>query len=199
MISDFCDWTGQKLLSDSHYPFPTVDYSSNNSIQDNAKPSVPITKFVVTLHSIAVSTVTPIDRHDVISRCIENAMVSMTQIGWETPRGPRTFGFGGVQQLVLDIHFVLRVCESYITDKTNDAANDVCEKALRTYFLQKKDGPNRTLKSGEWYDKRWGLGLFGRLFLVVRTSPSAFFCQITIRTESMVCVPTDLDHPDWFC
>lgn len=103
MIADFCDWKAQKLLSDGFYPFQTVDYSNNNMIQDNAKPSVPITKFIVALHAVAQVVMPPIDKHDVISRCIENAMVAMTERGWETPKGPRPFGFGGVQQLVLGV------------------------------------------------------------------------------------------------
>lgn len=71
------------------------------------------------------------------------------------PNGPRLFGFGGVQQLVLDVHFVLRLCEAYVNDRTNDAANEVCEKALRAYFSQRKEGTRGgTLKSGEWYDQR---------------------------------------------
>lgn len=101
MIADYCDFRAQRLLSDGFFPFGNVDYSSAASIPDNAKPSVPITRLVVSLHEVAAAIVSPIDRHDVISRCIENVMVSMTQQGWDTPRGPRPFGFGGVQQLVL--------------------------------------------------------------------------------------------------
>jgi hypothetical protein len=58
---------------------------------------------------------------------------------WESDKGPRKFGFGGVQQLVLDIHLFLRIMEGYITDYTNIKANGVCERALRLYFSQNKD------------------------------------------------------------
>lgn len=45
----------------------------------------------------------------------------------------------GVQQLVLDIHFFLRVTDLFISDETSDAANSICERALRAYFAQNKN------------------------------------------------------------
>lgn len=58
---------------------------------------------------------------------------------WESEKGPRKFGFGGVQQLVLDVHLFLRMAVKYVSDGTNIMANGVCEKALRLYFSQNKD------------------------------------------------------------
>ncbi|KAI8803168.1 hypothetical protein BJ742DRAFT_872731 [Cladochytrium replicatum] len=56
---------------------------------------------------------------------------------WVTPaKVPRQFGFGGVQQLVLDVQFFLALAESIISEETNHLANDVCERALRLYFQQ---------------------------------------------------------------
>ncbi|RKO84385.1 hypothetical protein BDK51DRAFT_33016, partial [Blyttiomyces helicus] len=79
--------------------------------------------------------------------------VSMLERCWESERGPRRFGFGGVQLIVLDIHFFLRIAEKFVTDSTQAAANEVCERALRAYFLQNQ-GQKATLKSGDWYDRR---------------------------------------------
>lgn len=58
---------------------------------------------------------------------------------WEQEKGTRLFGFGGVQQLVLDIHFFLKIAEKYISENTNSMANLICERALRLYFAQNKD------------------------------------------------------------
>lgn len=58
---------------------------------------------------------------------------------WESDKGQRKFGFGGVQQLVLDIHLLLRIGELFVSEQTNSKANTVCEKALRLYFSQNRD------------------------------------------------------------
>ena len=51
------------------------------------------------------------------------------------------------------MHFFLRVCEEYITEKNNDIANQLCTRAIKSYLLQNKDSAAQ-LKPGEWYDKR---------------------------------------------
>lgn len=72
---------------------------------------------------------------------------------WVTPKGPRKFGFGGIQQLMLDMTFILRVFEEQITEESNDLSNTICEKALKSYFTQ---NPNVTvpLKNGDFYESR---------------------------------------------
>lgn len=57
---------------------------------------------------------------------------------WENASGPRQFGYAGVQQLVLDIHFLHKVCDPYISDNVAHAANNLCEKALKAYFASGK-------------------------------------------------------------
>ncbi len=51
----------------------------------------------------------------------------------------RKFGFGGVQQFILDMQFSLAVLDQFVTKQCNTAANEKCGKALRLYFLQNKD------------------------------------------------------------
>jgi hypothetical protein len=97
---------------------------------------------------------------DVIQKLYEFMSESITQIQmltldrcWETDKGSRLFGFGGVQQFILDTDFFLRIAEAYISEQTNMTANSLCERALRLYFLQNKD-IKTPLKTGEWYEKR---------------------------------------------
>ncbi|KAI8055897.1 Cullin repeat-like-containing domain protein [Syncephalis plumigaleata] len=70
---------------------------------------------------------------------------------WEKDKEPRRFGYAGVQQFVLDIHFLLKVCDAYVSDTAASAGNMVCERALRLYFSQNKHS-KRTLQTGDWYD-----------------------------------------------
>jgi hypothetical protein len=62
-----------------------------------------------------------------------------TEKCWTTENGPRRFGFGGVQQMVLDIHLMLRICEKFVSDKANENANLICENGLRAYFTAEPD------------------------------------------------------------
>jgi hypothetical protein len=56
-----------------------------------------------------------------------------------TINGPRKFGFGGVQQFILDMHFILHCFKTEIPAEGNVIANQVCEKALKTYMSSSKD------------------------------------------------------------
>src|SRR5690349_6296796 len=40
---------------------------------------------------------------------------------WEKDKEPRRFGYAGVQQFVLDIHFLLKVCDAYVSDTAASA------------------------------------------------------------------------------
>eukprot|EP00842_Homolaphlyctis_polyrhiza_P006746 jgi/Hompol1/7072/HPOL_005178-RA len=116
-----------------------------------------------------------LDRHTLECGVIEGFFENMlnTAIYWETERGPRKFGFGGVQTLILDIHFTLRAAEHYVTETANEHANAVCEKALRAYFVQNKDLA-APLKTGEWYDKRVDEAMrkYGRNFMALGAEPA---------------------------
>ena len=51
----------------------------------------------------------------------------------------RMFGFGGVQQFILDMQFMLACLDQFVTEECNGLANDMCGAALRQYFAQNKD------------------------------------------------------------
>jgi hypothetical protein len=51
----------------------------------------------------------------------------------------RKLGYGGVQQFILDMHFLLGGLDKFITKPINDLANEKCGQALTQYFLQNKD------------------------------------------------------------
>ena len=72
---------------------------------------------------------------------------------WKTDEGPRIFGFGGVQQMILDIQLFLRICGNYISPKSNERANLICENGLRAYFSQDSDVSGE-LRLGDWYEER---------------------------------------------
>lgn len=63
------------------------------------------------------------------------------------------FGYSGVQQFILDIHYFSKILDPFLSPTATKAATDSCAKALKIYFKRFSD-PNRILKPGEWYDKR---------------------------------------------
>ena len=72
---------------------------------------------------------------------------------WNTLDGTRRFGFGGVQQMILDVHLLLRICEKFVSEKANDSANAICENGLRAYFTIEQDLTGE-LRLGDWYEER---------------------------------------------
>ncbi|KAI8919725.1 hypothetical protein BC831DRAFT_480271 [Entophlyctis helioformis] len=142
-------------LIKTDYNFAKVDYTNSASILDTILPTESVLKLVLGLNKLLMDMDKVLDRKAFACRVIEGLFEYMatTTVCWETDKGPRKFGFGGVQTLILDIHFLLRAAEQYITDQANQSANAVCEKALRAYFTQNKD-LSVPLKTGEWYDKR---------------------------------------------
>ena len=84
----------------------------------------------------------------------EIVLLILVERNWVTSHGyERLFGYTGVQQFVLDIHTILKVCDSFVTSVVTKAANDACSKALKIYFKRAKD-PSWILKGGDWYDRR---------------------------------------------
>jgi hypothetical protein len=71
----------------------------------------------------------------------------------------------GVQQLVLDIHLILKVCDTYVSDVVAHAANGICEKALRNYFARGATQLGQ-LQSGEWYNTKVAeaIGALGHVY-----------------------------------
>ncbi|KAJ3075450.1 exocyst complex component exo84 [Podochytrium sp. JEL0797] len=143
-----------KYILQEVFGLQAVDYSSTASILENAKPTENVILFLSELNSLLKDAENSSTFRKILVQIIHGVIHSMNEASsWETDRGPLRFGFCGVQQLVLDIHFFLHVAEPFVTAQVNDMANKICEKALRTYFTQ--NAKIRTaLKGGEWYDKR---------------------------------------------
>ncbi|KAJ2993471.1 exocyst complex component exo84 [Globomyces sp. JEL0801] len=77
------------------------------------------------------------NRLDLNTEIFDSANIKFDEC-WQTSRGPRRFGFCGVQLFVLDMHYLLKAFESYVTEEANDLSNKLCERALRSYFAQNK-------------------------------------------------------------
>ncbi|KAI8843644.1 hypothetical protein BC829DRAFT_400805 [Chytridium lagenaria] len=162
--SSFIRKTAGKLYKEL-YNMDFVDYSSGASILDEASPSEPCFKvshtlvciyflrFSSELYLFATQVGKPLDCRKLLRSTLESLFVRLNKAdAWETPKGPRRFGFGGIQQLILDMHYLIRSCESIVSPKSNEIANSICEKALRAYFSQNPD--IKGTFEGEWYDKR---------------------------------------------
>ena len=51
------------------------------------------------------------------------------------------------------MNFLLRVFEDIISEEASKSSNDLCERALRSYFSQNQ-AVNMPLKPGDFYDAR---------------------------------------------
>ncbi|KAJ2514997.1 exocyst complex component exo84, partial [Coemansia sp. RSA 2049] len=100
---------------------------------------------------------------NILSGIIDCLFVQMiSHRNWEASGGEkRRFSHFGVHCLVLDIHFLLRVCGSLVSKSTNNMANRVCEKALRSYFAANSNtaaggggGGAKQMMNKSWYDAR---------------------------------------------
>ncbi|TPX74556.1 hypothetical protein CcCBS67573_g04173 [Chytriomyces confervae] len=136
------------------FSLQAVDYSSTASILENARPTENVVQFLSDLNDLLADGENTTAFRKIVTEIITGLFVQMMEASsWETDRGPMRFGFCGVQQLVLDIHFFLHVAESFVSAHAHDTANKICEKALKTFFTQ--NTKVRTgLKTGEWYDRR---------------------------------------------
>lgn len=72
---------------------------------------------------------------------------------WKTEEGNRVFGFGGVQQMILDVQLFLRICGKYVSSKATENASIICERGLRAYFAQ-DSVISGELRLGDWYEER---------------------------------------------
>ncbi|KAJ3230788.1 exocyst complex component exo84 [Chytriomyces hyalinus] len=136
------------------FSLQAVDYSSTASILENARPTENVIQFLSDLNDLLADGENTTAFRKIVTEIISGLFAQMLDASsWETDRGPMRFGFCGVQQLVLDIHFFLHVAEAFVSPYAHDTANRICEKALKTYFTQ--NAKVRTgLKTGEWYDRR---------------------------------------------
>ncbi|KAJ3181357.1 exocyst complex component exo84 [Gaertneriomyces sp. JEL0708] len=156
-----------------YYDFSKIDYTSNGGILDSAKPSAEIMRAInhinillsppkPNMNSLAAPSPTslhpslhPVQFITSLTKALFEYMSADPKC-WKSKIGERRrFGFAGVQQLILDIHFFLRICEGVVSDEGVSLANEVCERALRTYFEGSEAGGIKAgLKGGDWYDKR---------------------------------------------
>ncbi|KAJ3293381.1 exocyst complex component exo84 [Rhizoclosmatium sp. JEL0117] len=136
------------------FSLQAVDYSSTASILENAKPTDNVILFLSDMNDMLRDAENSAAFRKILIDIIHGVFTAMNEAShWENERGPLRFGFCGVQQLVLDIHFCLHVAEPFVNSSANELANKVCERALRTYFTQNTK-IRATLKTGEWYDRR---------------------------------------------
>ncbi|TPX34542.1 hypothetical protein SmJEL517_g02834 [Synchytrium microbalum] len=142
-------------LVESEYDYAQPElFSSNGGILEDALPSESMVKMIYEMNRVSNAFQSPLSRHDLLVSLLDLVFSTMSEKRfWETDKGPRRFGFAGVQHLVLDIHFLLQITSSFASELATQRANEVCEHALRAYFGQ-KDRINSPLKTGDWYDRR---------------------------------------------
>ncbi|KAJ2723986.1 exocyst complex component exo84 [Coemansia sp. Benny D115] len=145
-------------IAKSSFDFVTTDFVQESQVTDEMKPSAEMEKLLRCLGEIAreLDNWTPLPKRAILSGIIDCMFVQMIDPrNWETSSGEkRRFSHYGVHCLVLDIHFLLRVCGSLVSKGTNNMANRVCEKALRSYFAANGAGGAKEMMNKSWYDAR---------------------------------------------
>ncbi|KAI9501525.1 hypothetical protein BX070DRAFT_227999 [Coemansia spiralis] len=153
------------LISKSTFDFVTADFTKEGEVTDAMAPSSQMEQLLCRLGKIARELDQwPLSKRNILSGVIDCLFVQMiNHRNWETSNGDkRKFSHFGVHCLVLDIHFLLRVCGSLVSKNTNNMANRVCEKALRSYFAANSGGNSKPMMNKSWYDARV-LGTMQRL------------------------------------
>eukprot|EP00923_Selenidium_pygospionis_P058866 GHVN01103606.1.p1 GENE.GHVN01103606.1~~GHVN01103606.1.p1 ORF type:complete len:727 (+),score=74.30 GHVN01103606.1:2-2182(+) len=59
----------------------------------------------------------------------------------------------GLSQLILDIHFLLLLCDFAVTDKCSEKIGEILSKTIRDFFL-KQETSKTDFKTPEWFDER---------------------------------------------
>ncbi|KAJ1827780.1 exocyst complex component exo84 [Coemansia sp. RSA 2599] len=147
-------------IAKSTFDFVTADFTEENSVSDAMKPSSQMEQLLLGLGKVARELDNwPLPKRNILSGLIDCIFVQMIDPrNWESSSGEkRHFSHYGVHCLVLDIHFLLRVCGSLVSKSTNNMANRVCEKALRLYFAAANangGGQSKEMMNKSWYDAR---------------------------------------------
>ncbi|KAJ1966440.1 exocyst complex component exo84 [Dipsacomyces acuminosporus] len=156
----FCQKHAVAIAKDT-FDFVTTDFSVGGEVEDEMTPSAEMESLLKALGEIARALdAWPLPKRSILGGVIDCMLVQMIEHrNWETSKGERRmFSHFGVHRLVLDIHFLLRVCGSLVSKSTNNMANRVCEKALRAYFMAhpgKSAGEGaKEMKNRQWYDAR---------------------------------------------
>ncbi|KAJ1946733.1 exocyst complex component exo84, partial [Linderina pennispora] len=139
------------------FDFVTTDFNDDSTVTDAMTPSQEMERLLLRLGDVAraLDSWPALPKRTVLSGIIDCLFVQMIEPrNWETAAGEkRRFSHFGVHRLVLDIHFLLRVCGSLVSKGTNDMANRVCEKGLRAYFAANRS-KGLEMKNRPWYDAR---------------------------------------------
>ncbi|KAJ2748816.1 exocyst complex component exo84 [Coemansia pectinata] len=148
-------------ISRSSFDFVTAEFLDEREVGDEMAPSLAMEQLLRGLGDIARELDQwPLPKRAVLGGIIDCIFVQMIDPrNWEMTGGEkRKFSHYGVHCLVLDIHFLLRVCGSLVSKSTNNMANRVCEKALRSYFAANPGaaagGGAKEMMNKLWYDAR---------------------------------------------
>ncbi|KAJ1800317.1 exocyst complex component exo84 [Coemansia sp. RSA 2399] len=142
------------------FDFVTADFDRTGEVSDAMTPSPQMEQLLRRLGEMAreLDQWPPLSKRNILSGIIDCLFVQMiSHRNWETSAGEkRKFSHYGVHCLVLDVHFLLRICGSLVTKSTNNMANRVCEKALRSYFTANSgsSGNVKQMMNKSWYDAR---------------------------------------------
>ncbi|KAJ1665507.1 exocyst complex component exo84 [Coemansia sp. RSA 1813] len=140
------------------FDFVTADFDRTGEVTDAMTPSPQMEQLLRRLGEIAreLDQWSPLSKRTILSGIIDCLFVQMiSHRNWETANGEkRKFSHYGVHCLVLDVHFLLRICGSLVTKSTNNMANRVCEKALRSYFTANSGSTTKQMMNKSWYDAR---------------------------------------------
>ncbi|KAJ2827176.1 exocyst complex component exo84, partial [Coemansia erecta] len=145
-------------IAKASFDFVTADFAADASaVSDAMQPSAQMEQLLAQLGVVAraLDAWPSLAKRAVLGGLIDCLFVQMIDHrNWEGADGTRrAFSHFGVHRLVLDIHFLLRVCGSLVSKSTNNMANRVCEKALRAYFAG-AEGKGREMMNKSWYDAR---------------------------------------------
>ncbi|KAJ1752825.1 exocyst complex component exo84, partial [Coemansia sp. RSA 1752] len=143
-------------ISKMTFDFVTADFVIDSTVTDAMQPSPQMEQLLGQLGVVArdLDQWPSLSKRSILSSLIDCLFVQMIDHrNWENNGSKRMFSHYGVHQLVLDIHFLLRVCGSLVSKSTNNMANRVCEKALRSYFAANAN-KGREMMNKSWYDAR---------------------------------------------
>jgi hypothetical protein len=112
-------------------------------------------KLLLELNQIGYDMDPTLDKREILSMIIERTFshILLPENWVDIDNAPKRFGFGGVQNMILDIHLTLRLCDQYISEVATESANKICENGLRAYFASETDLTGE-LKLGDWYEER---------------------------------------------
>ncbi|KAJ2160984.1 exocyst complex component exo84 [Coemansia sp. RSA 552] len=147
-------------IAKASFDFVTAEFVDDAQVTDEMAPTQQMELLLRKLGEVAreLDKWPALPKRSVLSGIVDCMFVQMIDPrNWEADdngtKRKRPFSHYGVHRLVLDVHFLLRVCGSLVSKSTNNMANRVCEKALRAYFAANPD-KSREMMNKSWYDAR---------------------------------------------